>query len=164
MTGYDLLTESAHIIAMLEAPEGADADALDSRLSAWLADADDKIGAYHAVCERLDAEDELLKKVADRIAAKRKYLAANKSRVRSMATEILIAMEGCGEEPKVKRPEFTAYLQASEAVEVGDEKAIPPDLVKVTVAPDKTLIKAAIKSGREVPGASIVTSRSVRFK
>lgn len=164
MTGYDLINESARIIALLESPEGADADELDPVLSSWLDATDDKLGAYYAVCQRLDSEDALQKAVADKVASRRKYLAGQRDRVRTMAAALLESREALGEEPKVKRPDFTAWLQASEAVEVVDERALPPDLVKTTISADKAAIKIALKSGREVPGCSLVTSRSVRFK
>lgn len=52
------------------------------------------------------------------------------------------------------------------AVTIFDEGAIPTEYVavKVTETPDKVAIRAAIKSGIEVPGAALVDSLSVQIK
>lgn len=53
---------------------------------------------------------------------------------------------------------FTVTLaEGSESVEILDEAQLPEDMLSVTTAikPDKKAIKAAIKSGREVPGAAM---------
>lgn len=51
-------------------------------------------------------------------------------------------------------------------VEIWDEKQIPDDMmrVKTVTEPDKTAIKAAIQAGREVPGAKLEQSESLRLK
>lgn len=57
-------------------------------------------------------------------------------------------------------------FRRSAAVTVFDEAALPAEYVaeKITKSPDKTAIKAAIKSGIEVPGAALVDSLSVSVK
>ena len=69
MTGYDLYSQAAHIIATIESLEGADPDILDPQLAAWFDATEDKISAYHAVIKRLETEDAHLKAEADAIAA-----------------------------------------------------------------------------------------------
>lgn len=51
-------------------------------------------------------------------------------------------------------------------VEIWDEAQIPQDYLrtKTTTEPDKTAIKAAMQAGREVPGAKLEQSESLRLK
>jgi hypothetical protein len=164
MTYLDLMIEGRDIVAALNEPEGADSDVLDPALSAWLDAVDDKLGAYHVVIERLAAEDALLDAVAKKIAAKRATLKKQHDSVRGRATDLLLTMEAAGEEPKVKRPEFTAYLSRSESVSVDPDAVLPADLVRVVTSPDKAAIKAVIKGGHTVPGCAILESRAVVFR
>ena len=57
-------------------------------------------------------------------------------------------------------------FRASESVEIRNMDEIPSDFMveKVTVAPDKTAIKAAIKNGILIPGAEIVRKENLQIK
>lgn len=57
-------------------------------------------------------------------------------------------------------------FRKSEAVQVDDISRIPAEWlrVKTTYEPDKTAIKAAIKSGREINGCTLVENTSVQIK
>ena len=124
MTGYDLYSQAAHIIATIESLEGADPDILDPQLAAWFDATDDKIAAYHAVIKRLETEDAHLKAEADAIAACRKRQAKQAERVKDLATLLLTSMEALGNEPKVKRPTFSAWLATTESVSAPDDATI----------------------------------------
>ena len=165
MTGYDLYTEAARMIATIESVEGADPEVLDPQLAAWLDSCDDKIGAYHAVLKRLEIEDVALKAEADAIAACRKRQAKQAERVKDLATLLLTSMEQLGNEPKVKRPTFSAWLQTTESISVPDDATLLPlAYQRLKVEADKTGIKAALKAGDDVLGCSVVETRSVRWR
>lgn len=162
MTGYDLYAEAAHIIATIESLEGADPEVLDPQLAAWFDNTDDKIAAYHAVIKRLEVEDAALKVEADAIAAARKRHAKQAERVRDLATLLLTTMEQLGNEPKVKRPTFSAWLATTESVQVPDDVTLlDPAYQRIKIEADKTAIKAAIKAGGDVLGCSLVQTRGV---
>lgn len=57
-------------------------------------------------------------------------------------------------------------FRKSEAVQVDDVKLVPAEMlrIKTTYDPDKTAIKAAIKSGREIAGCKLVENTSVQIK
>jgi hypothetical protein len=56
--------------------------------------------------------------------------------------------------PKRELPDLTASIRAGQpAVVITDETALPEVFVRVKREPDKTLIGAALRAGREVPGA-----------
>jgi len=165
MTGYDLYSQAAHIIATIESLEGADPDILDPQLAAWFDATDDKIAAYHAVIKRLETEDAHLKAEADAIAAARKRQAKQAERVKDLATLLLTSMESLGNEPKVKRPTFSAWLATTESISVpSDAELLPVAYQRAKVEADKTAIKLAIKAGQDVPGCSVVETRSVRWR
>ena len=166
MTGYDLIRSAAGIVADLDAPEGADASTLDERLAAWIEASDDKHGAYYAVSKRLELEAEECSQLMAAMKKRAAYLAAQQARVKALASELLLAREAIGEEPKVSTPMFRAWLVKTESVSVPEDVNMLPEQyrrVKVTVEPDKTAIKAAIKSGESVPGAFIVETRGIRW-
>ena len=57
-------------------------------------------------------------------------------------------------------------FRASEQTIIDDESALPKEftVVKTTTTPDKTKIKAAIKSGQAVPGAHVESKRNIQIK
>ena len=165
MTGYDLYAQAAHLISTIESLEGADPDILDPQLAAWFESTDDKIAAYHAVIKRLETEDAHLKAEADAIAAARKRQAKQAERVRDLATLLLTSIEALGNEPKVKRPTFSAWLATTDRISVPDDATrLPFAFQRITVDADKTAIKAAIKAGQDVLGCSVVETHSVRWR
>lgn len=167
LTGLDLLRESVSIVAAIEAPEGADADAIDARLAAWVDACDDKLAAYWSVCRRIDDEDAQVKAIADRLASRRKALALNKARVSEMAAALLAEREAHGLEPREKRPEFSAWLAATTSTTVpADAAHLPPQYrrEKLVIEADKTAIKAALERGEEIEGCALVTTRGVRWR
>ena len=166
MTGYDLIRSAAGIVAELDAPEGADASTLDERLAAWIEASDDKHGAYYAVSKRLELEADECAALMASIKKRAGYLAAQQARVKALASELLIAREAIGEDPKVSTPMFRAWLVRTESVSVPEDVNLLPEQyrrVKVSVEADKTAIKAAIKSGESVPGAFLVETRGIRW-
>ena len=57
-------------------------------------------------------------------------------------------------------------FRKSEAVQVDDVNLIPAEMlrIKTTYEPDKTAIKAAIKSGQKIKGCALVENTSVQIK
>ncbi len=62
-------------------------------------------------------------------------------------------------------PNHELSSRKSQAVEIDDENALPPEwlAVKTTSQPDKTAIKEALKAGHLIPGAQLVSRRSWRI-
>jgi len=161
-TAYDLYVQASHMIATIESLEGADPEVLDPQLAAWLDSCDDKIAAYHAVLKRFEIEDVALKAEADAISAARKRMAKQSERVRDLATILLLAMEQLGEEPKVKRPTFSAWLLATESVTAPEDATLLPlAYQRVKVEANKAKLKDALKAGELVDGCGLQTTRSV---
>jgi hypothetical protein len=70
--------------------------------------------------------------------------------------QLLALLDATGEK-KMERPRATISRRAGfPSVHITDETAIPSQLCKTTVAPDKAAIKAQLLAGETVPGAQIV--------
>ncbi len=165
MTGHDLLKQAGALVALLEAPEGADADALSSELAAWIDGTEDKLTAYWAVVRRMDAEGDQLRALEQTLAKRRRYLEAQAERVKGMAGELLVAREALGEEPKVKAPLFSAWLAETVSVSISvDPQALPVEYQRVSIDADKAALKAACQSGARIEGVDLVTRRGVRWR
>lgn len=67
---------------------------------------------------------------------------------------------------KVESPTLNLSFRKSEAIEVDNIDQLSDDLkaVKTTVSADKTIIKQAIKDGKEVQGARLVINYNLQIK
>lgn len=111
----------------------------------WLKNLNASVTALKA--ER-DAFDERMKSAQKKADGLKKYLAD--------------ALQG----QKFSTDECVVSFRRSAAVAVLDEAVLPAEYIaeKITKTPDKAAIKAAIKSGIDVPGAALVDSLSVQIK
>ena len=165
MTGPELLQHAGALIAMLDAPEGADVDAMSEALAAWLGQSDDKLTAYWAVVKRLDAEAQTLRDLEQTLARRRRYLDGQAERVKALASELLAAREALGEEAKVKGPMFTAWLATSKSIEVSVEaEALEPCYQRHTIEVDKRTLQRDLEGGKIIDGVRIVERRGVRWR
>ena len=69
-------------------------------------------------------------------------------------------------ETKASSPRFEAKIRYADNTEIEDESLIPKEylVTKTEVKPDKTAIKKAIKDGKEVAGARIVSVPHINIK
>lgn len=93
------------------------------------------------------------------LAARRKAL---EKKVEFLKRLLLDNMDG----QKFSTIKCAVSFRKSEAVQVDDVKLVPAEMlrIKTTYDPDKTAIKAAIKSGREIAGCKLVENTSVQIK
>ena len=166
MTGLELHRHATALVATLEQPEGADPETFAPELAAFLDGTTDRISAYRWALRAIDSSAAELRSIEATVASRRRYLEQQAARVTSLATMLLTDMEQLGEEPKVKRPEFSAWLATTESVTVADEAIalLPPTMLRVRTEPDKTAIKIALKAGAELPGCAILSTRGVRWR
>ena len=92
---------------------------------------------------------------------------AIRKRAESMRSYLARCMEACGIE-KIEGPGIALSFRKSSAVVINEPGLIPQEFMRVKPAPppepDKTAISAAIKAGKEVPGAHIEQRRSLQIK
>lgn len=79
-------------------------------------------------------------------------------RIQSLRNSVLWAMEETGRK-KLELPDMTLSVRAgTESVVIEDESAIPDALCETARKPRKADIKAALKNGDNVPGATLSNS------
>lgn len=105
-----------------------------------------------------------IKAQVDELAARQRRIAARAAAKKKSLGAILDATG----QKKAERPRGTVSRLAGRlSVQITDEAAVPTQLCKTVVTPDKAAIKAQIDAGEEVPGASLVRGEdtvSVRVK
>lgn len=127
-------------------------EAVRDTLEAVQMEFNDKAVAIVKVAESLDADTSAIDAEIERLKARKQVIVNRKQQLRDY---LLYNMEAAGIK-KIDCPLFTVTLrQGVESVEIIDQSQIPNEYVTVEVVekPDKTAIKAAIKSGKEVTGA-----------
>lgn len=112
------------------------------------------------IADRLIAELSDAEAMADAIRGQEADLKARRDRYtargEAFRRQMLTLLEAIGEK-KLERPRATVSRRAGlPSVQITDEKAIPSQLCKTTVSPDKAAIKAQLMAGETVPGAQIV--------
>lgn len=78
-----------------------------------------------------------------------------KARAEALRQAAFAAMDALGMTRR-ELPDMTVTIAAGKpGVVITDEALIPDDLIRVTRAPDRTAIRAALDQGAEVPGATL---------
>lgn len=136
-----------------------DDETIDDTLDGLEGELIEKGKAVIAFGLNLDAEIEAMKAAEKRIATRRKMLENKRDRMREYLKQ---NMARCGiTEIKANDSSFIArlYIGRDESVVIDDESQLPMDYkreIPATYAPDKGLIRQAIKDGFEVAGAHLV--------
>ena len=138
----------------------------EEQTKAWNAYADElgvaqeeKIDGYGQFRRLELASADALEAESKRLAAKAK---AKRGNVAWLDNYYMRNMQANGEK-KIRGQLYTLSIRKSEAVQVSDLSVLPEKYVTIRTesTPNKTAIKAAIKAGIEVPGASIVHNFSL---
>ena len=144
------------IVVDEETGEILNADALH----AVEAQAAEKIEATALYLRELDAEAKAAKEEADRMLARVKSMQKRSDYLKSMLLEALRATG------KVKTARVTVSIRTTKAVEINQEQAIPEAFTtkKITISPNKVLIKETISAGGCVPGCELIERESVSIR
>lgn len=129
-------------------------------LHAVEAEASDKIEATALYLRELDAEAKAAKEEADRMIARVKSMQKRSDYLKSM---LLDALHATG---KVKTGRVTVSIRTTQAVQINQEQAIPEAFTtkKITISPNKVLIKETISAGGCVPGCELIERESVSIR
>ena len=114
----------------------------------------DKAIAIIKLTENMTADTTAIDAEIDRLKARKQVI---ENRKKSLREYLLHNMEACNI-TKIECPLFTASLRKGvESVEIEDQSKLPDEFVTVEVVtkPDKNLIKAKLKAGEDVPGATL---------
>lgn len=112
----------------------------------------------------LEAQEAALLKRAEQLTEAAHAVSRHAKRVREYLAHNMTAAGLT----RIDGPDVSLSWRSSEAVEVEDESQIPADLMTQPTPPapkpNKAAIKAAIKAGRDVPGARIESRRNLQIK
>lgn len=154
------------VVGALIDSDGQEPDVFDRAIDKLLSKSSDKLGTLWAILKILEEKDGTLKAAQDRISLCRRHIGATRDRLRQMATAILLEMEVQGQEPSVKRPEFSAHLHSSQSVEGPARDEDWPELLQkrtLVVKADRAAALARLKAGEAFEGLKLITSRVIKF-
>jgi len=162
---YELLTMSRDLLDMVETDNGVLTVDAEKTLIDFLVKSEDKLYACMTVIRRLDTEAEFIRAEEKRLAERRKGYEVAVERIKDLAAALLEAREKLGEEPKVKTPQYTAWLQETESIFAPEDITDwPTEWTRIKVEPDKKAALADLKAGKSKAGFCIMRKRGVRFR
>ena len=145
------------IMACVDAETGEiiDAEALD----ALMLQREDKLEGVALWIKNLLADAQAYKAEKEAFAARQK---AAEAKAESLKRYLASILQG----EKFSTAKCAISFRRSVSVEVEDIKLVPVELlrVKTEIEPDKTAIKAAIASGREITGCRLVENLNTQIK
>lgn len=138
---------------------------------AWLASLESETRFEELVTQlvrRIDDSKALAEGTAGRLTELQERKARMLHRMESLRNLLFKLMESA-ELAKLELPEATITIRKGTPQLVGeaDPSALPDELCKISRSPDRTAIKDALKTGKEVPGFSLsnaTPSLSIRIK
>lgn len=118
---------------------------------------DQKIENIACWIKNLRSDAEQLKLETDKLTDRRKH---TENKAESLKTYLQRYLSG----EKFKTAKAAISYRNTESVDVPDASLLPEEFQKIAVTADKTAIKAAIKAGAEVAGASLQKNVSMIIK
>ena len=157
-TLFEMTQQAARLYEMLQ-EEQIDEQTFADTLEAM--GTEEKVEGYCQVIKQLQADVDMFKAEADRLAARKKTIENSIQRMKNTLINYLITTG----QKKVEAGTFTASLSSSSSVNVIDFDKIPSEYLKPQPAEvDKKAIADAIKGGAVVPGAEIVSKDGIRIR
>jgi hypothetical protein len=165
----ELTTTIGQLAEQLEADDDTRAQALAELEAALLAEEGNKA----ALAAKADATCWVIEHLRGQAAyrqqqAKRLTELSSSDVSRADALEDSLVLVLTRLQPKATRfsfPNHELNSRKSQSVEIDDEQSLDPEWlsVKTTSQPDKAAIKEALKAGREITGAQLISRRSWRI-
>lgn len=120
---------------------------------------EDKIEGVGLWIKNLEAEAAAVKAEKDNMADRQKRL---ERKAESLKKYLGYALQG----EKFSTPKIALSWRRSESVVITDEALLPENCLNVVVTkrPDKKVIKDALKAGKEIMGAELVTKNNLQIK
>ena len=139
----------------IETGEIIDADALD----ALMMEREQKIENIALYIKNLTADAAAYKAEKEAFAAREAQAANKADRLKKYLTAALNGQ-------KFSTARCAVSFRRSEKLEIDEESSIPAEFISrtVTIKPDKTAIKAAIKAGQYISGCRLVENQNISIK
>lgn len=152
MTIFDI---DQAIMACVDAETGEVID-LD-KMNALQMERGEKIENVALWVKELDAEAKAIREEEKRLAERRKV---NENKIASLKGYLSMALSG----QKFSTPRVKISWRKSESVDIPDPEKIPASWYRAKYEIAKDDIKAALKAGETVPGATLVENTNIQIK
>lgn len=157
-TLYEL---TGNYLKLLEYAEDSDPTLYHDTMDSITDAIEEKAVGYAKVDKELAKDEAALKEEAQRLTARAHVIANNRKRLKENLQEAMQQVDM----PKIKTPEFTIYIQKNNpSLNIPDDSKIPAYLTTTTISPDKKRIHELLKEGKDVPGAELIRSESLRIR
>lgn len=164
MTALYLLTQEFREVAEKLADADLPDEVIADTLEALQFPIEEKAKNVAMVIRNMEASAKAIKDAADGMLLRAK---AEENRAKNLKAYLQSAMVATGIS-KIESPYFVIGLRNNpESVVIDAESQIPADYMReipASYSPDKAAIKAAIKSGIQVPGVHLSTSQRLDIK
>lgn len=160
MNIYEISAELRNIYEEIEMNEGEISPEIDERMKVAADQLEAKAESYCGLIRNVMADVEAYKSEIDRLTARKRAAENLVQRLKDALKDAMIMAE----QPKLKAGTFSMSLRSSESVEVTNTDALADEFVQIERKPMKSLIKEALKEGKMVEGAELVTKQSVTIR
>ena len=157
---FQITDEQSKLLQFIDENDGEFTPEIEEALVISQQELATKSQNYIYVLKRLEAEKEMAKEVEAQAKA---FRAKKEKAIARLENALLDATLRFG---KIESGIHTVSTRKSESVVITDHWKIPAEYTtpKLEVVPNKNMIKAAIKSGKEVPGAELVVKDNLSIK
>jgi len=164
LTLFQIAAEYRHITDVLQ-DTGVDEQTLADTLEGEAWPLELKAQNYGFVIRNIEANVAAMKDAEEQIAKRRK---SAENRIQALKERLKTGLEIAGVQ-KLECPEFAISIKKNPAsVDIYEPGLIPSEFMKQAAppppSPDKTAIKEAINSGKEVAGAKLVQGTRIEIK
>jgi hypothetical protein len=157
---FNIDNELQELINTIQIAEGEITEEQELKLGELIEASAEKVSSYCVVLDRMESEVDFVK---DQIKKANEYISKienSKSRLENIALKIIDKrgekLEGSGGR--------WLNTRKSKSVHIENESAINSYYMRMTVSPDKTLIKKDLESGLVVEGCSLKENKSLNWK
>lgn len=159
-TLFEITQEAIELASLLE--EGEFTPEMEERLSITQSELEEKAVNYGKVVKTIEGDIFLIDAEIKRLQG----LKSGKVKVIDRMKESVSNAMQLFHVDKIDTAIMKIYFRKSEAVEIEDDNMVPDEykLSRVIVNPDKIRIKEMIKSGKIIPGCSIIEKLNLQIK
>ncbi|MBQ1573961.1 MAG: siphovirus Gp157 family protein [Clostridiales bacterium] len=160
MTLYQMSAAAKELYELLESGEIDEQTVNDTMESIG---ASEKLESYVYVQKSLEAEIAAFKAEIDRMTDRKRSLEKQVERLQQAQIDFMAATG----QKSANAGTFKLTMRENKSCEITNESEIPLEFLREVPAkyePDKNALKAALKSGKEIPGCTLKTSYSVTAK
>ena len=158
--------ELATQIQQLSDADDMDPQTLKDTLDSMEAALGDKLEAINWVIQDTERDLGSLNVDMDRMKATKNEINRLNKKLYGLKSYMTTLIDATGmDKVRTGKHIFSTY-RPTYSVQISDEAKLPSEFVaeKITYKPDKSAIKDAIKAGRKVPGAEMITTRHVKVR